>query len=173
MRDNQQHGENVIAFFTQKPGQEELITLDFIRLRDGIVKFLAQEAPEAVIGINMDQYLKGVYICEDMDSFVLLERATSNMRVVSEPFKLTIEDEKTDFIFYAMLPVAAPENLLTYVIPKSNGDLDTAHWKIVRTNGSHVILQTDLLGACVLHNMHFALRYNDTEFDLALLIANN
>lgn len=94
------------------------------------------------------------------------------MDEIYKELKLSIISDNTSFRFYAMLPVHVRDNLLTYILPKSNGDLDTSRWRRIETDGPHVILEMDLLSACILYNRQYVLHYYNIEFDLALMCEN-
>jgi len=172
MRDRQYNRGIVIAILSSKHEYTTLTMQDHTRLRNAIALLYARDAHHLGIDVNMDRFLDGVYVCQDLESFLWFERITSSIDAISKELKLSIISDNTSFLFYAMLPAPACDNLHTHVIPKSNKDLDTSRWRRVGTDGSHVILKMDLLSACILYNRQYVLRYYDANFDLALLSEN-
>jgi len=75
------------------------------------------------------------------------------------------------FYFLAILPISMiRDNLVTYHIPKSNGDFITSRWKIVESHGSSVLFEVDFLSAYYIWQRKFQLFFGNEQFPLALVV---
>lgn len=138
-----------------------------------ITEQLRIQGQDQGIHVDMNGFYKEVFVCQNLRSFLWFLNITNGLIINSKEIKQSAINEGSVYSFFTTLSELFDERFHRQSVPKSNGDLDTAHWRPVAFNGHHVVYEVDLLSACLLYNRQYVLHHGQTEYDLALMCQMN